>query len=120
MPIEDFKTCHLKFTFKHRSSNDSKDRMEKPFALSYVRLMQENGTTLQDKSHQLIVYKIDHKKYDDENQFCYLKLPSLIKELEKDTKPSGTGLTIANKDVFTIATNLCSTKLTQDCELNII
>merc|ERR1711911_577290 len=40
IPIDEFYRSHLKFTFKHRSSNETKDRQEKPFALSYVRLMQ--------------------------------------------------------------------------------
>lgn len=80
VPIEEFKQAHLKFTFKHRSSNEAKDRSEKPFALSYVKLMQRNGTTLQDTQHELLVYKIDNKKYE-ENETNYLKLPSTRDEL---------------------------------------
>lgn len=114
LSIEEFKNCHLRFTFKHRSSNESKDRSEKPFGLSYVRLMQDNGTTLQHKCHQLVVYKIDHKKYDKETQLCYLELPSRSFELSSNAKPSSGGLTISPKDSFTVETNLCSTKLTQD------
>lgn len=114
LPIEEFKNCHLRFTFKHRSSNELKDKAEKPFGLSYVRLMQNNGTTLQHQCHQLIVYKIDHKKYDRDTLSHYLKLPSRIFELATNEKPSAGGLTISPKDSFTILTNLCSTKLTQD------
>lgn len=116
LSIEEFKNCHLRFTFKHRSSNESKDRSEKPFGLSYVRLMQDNGTTLQHKCHQLVVYKIDHKKYDKETQLAYLELPSRTFELSNNAKPSGGGLSIAPKDSFTVESNLCSTKLTQDGE----
>ena len=58
IPIEEFKGSHLKFTFKHRSSNEAKDKTEKPFALSYVKLMQGNGTTLKDTRHELLVYKV--------------------------------------------------------------
>lgn len=83
VPIEEFKQAHLKFTFKHRSSNEAKDRSEKPFGLSYVKLVQKNGTTLQDTQHELLVYKIDNKKYD-ENDFTYLKLPSTKSELVRD------------------------------------
>lgn len=114
VPIEEFKLCHLKFTFKHRSSNENKDKSEKPFALSYVRLMQDNGTTLQHDLHNLVVYKIDQKKFDKENQFGYLTLPSRTFELTKTSKPSATGLSLSVKDSFTIRTNVCSTKLTKD------
>lgn len=114
LSIDEFKNCHLRFTFKHRSSNETKDKSEKPFGLSYVRLMQDNGTTLQHKCHQLIVYKIDHKKYDKDTQLCYLSLPSRTFEIPSNTKPSAAGLTMSSKDLFVIETNLCSTKLTQD------
>lgn len=82
IPIEEFKQAHLKFTFKHRSSNEAKDKSEKPFALSYVKLMQRNGTTLQDIQHELLVYKLDPKKYE-EIDISYLKLPSTRGELVK-------------------------------------
>lgn len=114
MPIDEFKQCHLRFTFKHRSSNETKDKSEKPFAMSYVRLMQDNGTTLQHDCHCLIVYKIDQKKFDKDTQLNYLTLPSRIFELGKNPKPSAAGLSLSSKDSFTIETNLCSTKLTQD------
>lgn len=120
LPIEEFKNCHLKFTFKHRSSNELKDRSEKPFGLSYVRLMQDNGTTLQHKCHQLIVYKIDHKKYDKDTQSCYLDLPSRTFELAANLKPSAGGLSFSSKDSFNILTNLCSTKLTQDGKYGLV
>lgn len=82
VPIEEFKQAHLKFTFKHRSSNEAKDKSEKPFALSYVKLMQRNGTTLQDIQHELLVYKLDQKRYE-ETDISYLKLPSTRGELVK-------------------------------------
>lgn len=117
VPIEEFIKCHLKFMFKHRSSNDSKDKNEKPFALSFVKLQQDNGTTLTQGSHSLVVYKIDYKKYDPSSQFNYYNLPSKNYELLAIPKPSATGFTLLNKDSFTIDINLCSTKLTQDVDL---
>lgn len=113
IPIEEFKTSHLKFTFKHRSSNEAKDKNEKPFAMSYVKLMQENGTTLRDARHHLVVYKVDYKKFD-EKSLDYFKLLSIASET-KDTGPKTqvAGLT-PSKDVFIISSNICSTKLTQN------
>ncbi|XP_043512182.1 dedicator of cytokinesis protein 1 isoform X6 [Frieseomelitta varia] len=119
VPIEEFKQAHLKFTFKHRSSNEAKDKSEKPFALSYVKLMQRNGTTLQDIQHELLVYKLDQKKYE-ETDISYLKLPSTrdeLVELNIEKKPTLGALTLSNKDSFLIATNVCSTKLTQNVDL---
>ncbi|KAJ9589857.1 hypothetical protein L9F63_017012, partial [Diploptera punctata] len=116
VPIEEFKGSHLKFTFKHRSSNEAKDKTEKPFAMSYVKLMQENGTTLKDTKHELLVYKIDHKKFED-SDLGYLKLPSTREELKDGQKPHCGGIALSSKDSFTIQTNVCSTKLTQNVDL---
>ncbi|XP_039295839.1 dedicator of cytokinesis protein 1 [Nilaparvata lugens] len=116
IPIEEFKTCHLKFTFKHRSSNEAKDKNERPFAMSYVKLMQENGTTLKDTTHEILVYKVDHKKYEP-TDLSYLNLPSTRAELCEGIKPSVQGLSLTNKDSFLIHTNVCSTKLTQNVDL---
>lgn len=114
VPIEEFKSSHLKFMFKHRSSNEVKDKNEKPFAMAYVRLMQENGTTLEDIKHDLLVYKIDHKKFEEAN-VDYFKLPSTLAEMNDDHKLDRVpGLTWSKKDIFNIATNVCSTKLTQN------
>ncbi|CAH2001464.1 unnamed protein product [Acanthoscelides obtectus] len=117
VPIEEFKTSHLKFLFKHRSSNEAKDKSEKPFAMSYVKLMQDNGTTLKDGKHNLVVYKIDYKKFD-ENSLDYYKLPSVMSEMENTReRPQVPGLAVSSKDAFTIESNICSTKLTQNVNL---
>lgn len=118
VPIDEFKASHLKFTFKHRSSNEAKDKSEKPFAMSYVKLMQNDGTTLRDQTHDLLVYKIDHKKYS-EHDLHYLALPShkYSESLKDNHKPSCPGLSLSSKDSFRIATNVCSTKLTQNVDL---
>lgn len=117
VPIDDFIRCHLKFMFKHRSSNESKDKNEKPFALAYVKLQQDNGTTLEQNKHSLVVYKIDYKKYDANTQFNYYSLPSQAFELLATPKPSAAGFSLLHKDSFQIDINLCSTKLTQDVDL---
>lgn len=112
IPIEEFKQCHLRFIIKHRSSNEQKDRSEKPFALAYVRLMQANGTTIPQGQHVLAVYKIDHKKYDKSVANSYMELPATTAEL-MGARPSMSGLSLQHKDQLSICVNLCSTKLTQ-------
>lgn len=114
IPIEEFKTSHLKFLFKHRSSNEAKDKSEKPFGMCYVKIMQENGTTLKDAKHNLVFYKIDHRKFD-EHSLEYFQLPSTLSELNNSKeKPQVAGLTMSTKDSFCISSNICSTKLTQN------
>lgn len=78
--------------------------------------MQENGTTLKDDKHSLVVYKIDHKKFD-EKSMDYFNLPSEISELKDGQKPQAAGLTLSSKDSFVISSNICSTKLTQNVDL---
>jgi dedicator of cytokinesis protein 1 len=75
--------------------------------------MQHNGTTLPDTNHELLVYKVDHKKFD-ERDIDYLKLPSTKSELVDGQKPSVNGLSLSTKDSLVITTNVCSTKLTQN------
>ncbi len=58
LPEEDPKGVHVRFSFKHRSSNETKDRAEKPFAVAWMRLIQDNGTVLADGVHDLLIYKV--------------------------------------------------------------
>lgn len=117
IPIDEFKTSHLKFYFKHRSSNEVKDKNEKPFAMAYVKLMQDVGTTLTDNDHALVVYKIDHKKFND---FAtdYFQVPSTVEEFKSsNNKITVPGLFYTGKESFVIRSNICSTKLTQNGKL---
>lgn len=134
LPIEDFYDSHLKFLFKHRSSNESKDKNEKPFALSFIRLRNENDTAIIDRLHDLLVYKIGSRKFY-ESDSCYLQLPSTREQLNQRIVASDesnnllsnpklvvahfsiAGLNLALKDSFHVSTVICSTKLTQNVDL---
>uniref|UniRef100_A0A672LGY0 Dedicator of cytokinesis 1 n=1 Tax=Sinocyclocheilus grahami TaxID=75366 RepID=A0A672LGY0_SINGR len=120
IPIEDVNRSHLRFTFKHRSSQDCKDKSEKNFALSFVKLMRYDGTTLRDGEHDLIVYKAEAKKLEDSTM--YLSLASTKPEMEERNPSSGKntqnlGSFSISKDSFQISTLVCSTKLTQNVDL---
>uniref|UniRef100_A0A673HQE9 Dedicator of cytokinesis protein 5-like n=1 Tax=Sinocyclocheilus rhinocerous TaxID=307959 RepID=A0A673HQE9_9TELE len=120
IPIEDVCRCHLRLTFRHRSSQDCEDKSEKPFGMAFVRLMKSDGTTLPDGKHELIVYKVDVKKADDAK--TYLTLPGSYVEVEEKERQMGksfhhAGIIPITKDSFQIATLTCSTKLTQNVDL---
>ena len=67
-----------------------------------------------DTQHELLVYKLDHRKLEEET--AYLNLPSRRSELT-ELKPSAPGFSVNHKDSLLIASCLCSTKLTQNVEL---
>ncbi|KAH0623152.1 hypothetical protein JD844_031162 [Phrynosoma platyrhinos] len=108
---------HLRFTFRHRSSQESRDKSERAFGMAFVKLMNTDGTTLQDGRHNLINKKMEDAKF-------YLTLPSTKVEMEdRDgllAKHQATNLAAnkeSTKDSFQIATLICSTKLTQNVDL---
>ncbi|PIO39989.1 hypothetical protein AB205_0033050 [Aquarana catesbeiana] len=116
IPIEDVSRCHLRFSFRHRSSQESRDKSEKVFGVAFVRLMNHNGTTLRDGIHDLIIYKGDSKKSDDAK--LYLLLPGTKEEEEEVHSPRGHAPSLTpTKDSFQISTLICSTKLTQNVDL---
>uniref|UniRef100_A0A8C6WXX4 Dedicator of cytokinesis 5 n=1 Tax=Neogobius melanostomus TaxID=47308 RepID=A0A8C6WXX4_9GOBI len=120
IPIEDVCRCHLRMMFRHRSSQDSRDKSEKPFGMAFVNLMRADGTTLKDGRHELIVYKVDGKKSEDAK--VYLGLPATWSDVEERERQTGkqfhhTGAIPVTKDSFQITTLTCSTKLTQNVDL---
>ncbi|XP_021116952.1 dedicator of cytokinesis protein 5 isoform X3 [Heterocephalus glaber] len=119
--IEDVTRCHIRFTFRHRSSQESRDKSERPFGVAFVKLMNADGTTLRDGRHDLVVYKGDNKKMEDAKS--YLMLPGTKVEMEEKEFQASKNPTAftpskdSTKDSFQIATLICSTKLTQNVDL---
>ncbi|ETE68227.1 Dedicator of cytokinesis protein 5, partial [Ophiophagus hannah] len=120
--IKEVGRYHLRFTFRHRSSQESRDKSERAFGMAFLKLMNVDGTTLQDGRHNLVVYKGENKKMEDAK--FYLTLPSTKMEVEDRDgvafKQHTANFTLnkdSTKDSFQIATLICSTKLTQNVDL---
>lgn len=90
----------------------------KPFAVSYIKLLNDDGTALQQGQYKLAVYKIDKKLDIETISNHYLQLHSSLQDaINANEKSPLDGFTFNAKDSFVIRTNLCSTKLTQDVKL---
>ncbi|XP_037027423.1 dedicator of cytokinesis protein 3 isoform X2 [Bradysia coprophila] len=112
LSIDKFATAHMRFEFKHCSTRDKSE--PKLFAFSFARLMEPNGATIADGSHELIVYKCeDPSKLIATN---YLKLRCSATDYQS-TLDSSPLYHRSPKEVFTVKSFLCSTKLTQNADL---
>ncbi|KAJ8245663.1 hypothetical protein GJAV_G00273130 [Gymnothorax javanicus] len=109
IPVDTFRGSHVRFEFRHCST---KDRGEKKlFGFSFAPLMQEDGRTLPDGTHELIVHKCeDGANLHDPS--LYLKLPFSKGNL------LGFSQSVKNsKESLWITSYLCSTKLTQNGDM---
>ncbi|XP_031439017.1 dedicator of cytokinesis protein 4-like [Clupea harengus] len=109
IPVDMFRGSHVRFEFRHCSTKDKGEK--KLFGFSFVPLMQEDGRTLPDGTHELIVHKCeDNMLLQDSTR--YLKLP-----FSKGNLPGNNQAVKGSKESFWITSFLCSTKLTQNGEM---
>uniref|UniRef100_A0A803XS31 Dedicator of cytokinesis 2 n=1 Tax=Meleagris gallopavo TaxID=9103 RepID=A0A803XS31_MELGA len=116
VPIEDVHKTHLRFTFRHRSSSDSKHCSEHCSARGPAGLWwRGSGCTWGSEG--------DSRKLEDAGS--YLGLPSTRSPSEprilsgSSFRVGGSvaGLAVSARDSFQISTLVCSTKLTQNVNL---
>nr|XP_046234418.1 dedicator of cytokinesis protein 4b isoform X3 [Scatophagus argus] len=109
IPVDMFRGSHVRFEFRHCSTKDKGEK--KLFGYSFVPLMQEDGRTLPDGTHELIIHKCEeNSSLADCSR--YLKLP-----FSKANLPSNNQTLKGTKESFWITSFLCSTKLTQNGDM---
>ncbi|TSM44139.1 Dedicator of cytokinesis protein 3 [Bagarius yarrelli] len=115
IPIDRFRGSHLRFEFRHCSTKDKGEK--KLFGFSFTPLMREDGTTLSDECHELYVYKCDENTTFS-NHALYLGLPCSKDDFNGCPNiPSSLIFQRSTKETLWIATQLSSTKLTQNVDL---
>ncbi|KAJ8358994.1 hypothetical protein SKAU_G00155190 [Synaphobranchus kaupii] len=115
IPIDRFRGSHLRFEFRHCSTKDKGEK--KLFGFAFTPLMREDGTTLSDESHELYVYKCDENTTFS-NHALYLGLPCCKDDFNGcPSIPSSLIFQRSTKETLWIATQLSSTKLTQNVDL---
>ncbi|XP_074036384.1 dedicator of cytokinesis spg isoform X2 [Leptinotarsa decemlineata] len=112
LPIDKFAGAHVRLEYRHCSTREKNDK--KLFGFSFIRLMDKDGAAVQDGQHDLYIYKCeDSQKLEN----CgYLSLPAFAKDFEGNHEASGQ-FSRSHKEMITIKTLLCSTKLTQNVDL---
>ncbi|XP_029102505.1 dedicator of cytokinesis protein 4b isoform X2 [Scleropages formosus] len=109
LPVDMFRGSHVRFEFRHCSTKEKGEK--KLFGFSFIPLMQEDGRTLPDGTHELIVHKCEENaSLHDCSR--YLKLPFLKASLLANSQTAK-----STKESFWITSFLCSTKLTQNGDM---
>ena len=49
---------HLRITFRHVAKNESRDKADKTFAFTFLKIMNDDGSIIKDGLHELYVYKV--------------------------------------------------------------
>ncbi|KAJ8411271.1 hypothetical protein AAFF_G00172770 [Aldrovandia affinis] len=109
IPVDTFRGSHVRFEFRHCSTKEKGEK--KLFGFSFAPLMQEDGRTLPDGTHELIVHKCEENA-SLHDCVRYLKLP-----FSKGSLPGNNQAVKSTKESFWITSFLCSTKLTQNGDM---
>uniref|UniRef100_A0A8C8HDH2 Dedicator of cytokinesis 4b n=1 Tax=Oncorhynchus tshawytscha TaxID=74940 RepID=A0A8C8HDH2_ONCTS len=109
IPVDMFRGAHVRFEFRHCSTKDKGEK--KLFGYSFIHLMQEDGRTLPDGTHELIIHKCEENA-NLQDSSRYLKLP-----FSKANLPGNNQAVKGTKESFWITSFLCSTKLTQNGDM---
>uniref|UniRef100_A0A8C6K107 Dedicator of cytokinesis protein 4 n=1 Tax=Melopsittacus undulatus TaxID=13146 RepID=A0A8C6K107_MELUD len=110
IPVDKFRGAHIRCEFRHCSTKEKGEK--KLFGFSFMPLMQENGRTLPDGTHELIVHKCEENT-NLQDSGRYLKLP-FSKGIFLGNNSQAIKTT---KESFWITSFLCSTKLTQNGDM---
>ncbi|KAF4516778.1 hypothetical protein B566_EDAN004617 [Ephemera danica] len=116
LPIDKYSGAHVRLEFRHCSTRDKTEK--KMFGFSFLRLMDEGGATVHDATHELHIYKCeDRARLAD--PAAYLSLPSGPRDsaATAESPPATPGFARSAKEVVSVRTLLCSTKLTQNDDL---
>ena len=104
-----------------------KDKADKTFSFAFLKIMNPDGSIIQDGQYELCVYKAEPKKWKNASQ--YLSLPSKkVDSLQVGHQTvSAANMTTASgqiqrnfRECIWMSTICCSTKLTQKSEWKFI
>ena len=110
IPPQLIESCHLFFTFRHRSakerSSTSTGSIERPFAFGYLPLFPDNGAFIQDGSHSLQLYRYERSAAVPS---VYFECPSLSGSYQSSQQlpPSLIKTIVPLRDMLIIRTFLC-------------
>ncbi|KAL0072826.1 Deoxycytidine kinase 1 [Marasmius tenuissimus] len=115
LPLESTPRWHLFFLFRNRSN---KERTS-PFAFAFLPLFPDARAFVEDGGHTLILYRAD--KLSQISSEMYLNSTSSVLADQRPEQvpisPDLQRLAPPTKDVMSVRTSLCSTKLTQNVVL---
>ncbi|KAJ3014802.1 hypothetical protein HKX48_004930 [Thoreauomyces humboldtii] len=121
-----FKKAHIFFSFRHCSSSDrASDKHERNFAFAFLPLLRGGQTVINDSSHGLTLYKWDKRTATPAVYLNYSPGLNVLASAQFSPTPEALAAAVdalakvpALKDSFSVRTQLCSTRLTQNVSLH--